>query len=410
MSNVYQEYLIMLNSPKKHIRLNAVEKLMSIQAPRFEKPTHESISICLSSIYSFSPYSPSALIWQAKEAGLNLVGISDIDTTAGITEFNQAGDIADVRTVAQTDIRVNFSGTELEGVRINDLFQDGIAHVSMMGISKRNILPADITVQPIREARLKRMVALTERVSNIFKPCGITLSLYEDVRSLSMNREVGVVTEKHVLLAVAKKIITKYPDNVADCLENSGITVDIAEKAKLVKTNIHLEYDLLGILTDKLLPDIYIQAEMNECPPVCAVADNLNSEGIVPAYTYCGTSSEDSDLDKIIGYLAKIGFKAVTYQPSVLSDEQIKRIRAICNQYDLMELIRENIYDPRKSFSNSYLADDSYKTAITNAWALVGNALANQPSEALFSEESIAAYPSLKERIAHFAKRGVNNE
>ena len=59
---------------------------------------------------------------------------------------------------------------------------------------------------------------------------------------------------------------------------------------------------------------------------------------------------EDDYLDELIDYVAKLGFRAVTYMPSRNTKAQLTRLRALCDKYGLFQISGEDINSPRQSF------------------------------------------------------------
>lgn len=88
-----QQTLALLNHPDVETRLANLARLLAEEAaPPTPKPQFASNHI--HTFYSFSPYSPTAAVWFAREAGLQTAGIMDHDSIAGGMEFRRAGQLA----------------------------------------------------------------------------------------------------------------------------------------------------------------------------------------------------------------------------------------------------------------------------------------------------------------------------
>ncbi|PQP32835.1 histidinol-phosphatase, partial [Desulfobacteraceae bacterium SEEP-SAG10] len=110
-----------LNGSNKRSRLFGLEKiykLIEIGEEQFEKT--EEVNNHVHTIYSFSPYSPSMAAYLAWKAGLQAVGIMDHDSVSGCKELIEACKIIGIASTVGFELRVNFSGTKVEGRKLNN--------------------------------------------------------------------------------------------------------------------------------------------------------------------------------------------------------------------------------------------------------------------------------------------------
>ena len=178
-------------------------------------------------------------------------------------------------------------------------------------------------------------------------------------------------------------------------------------------------YDLLGWIKGQLISKFYIDAT-DECPDVrdiLALSDRL---GAISAYAYLGDVGdsvtgdkraqkfEDDFLDELIAYVAQIGYRAVTYMPSRNTKAQLHRLRALCERHNLFQISGEDINQPRQSFVCEAQRDPEFSNLYDATWALIAHEwrATGDPAQGFFSEESIARWPQLNERIAAFAAFG----
>lgn len=139
--------------------------------------------------------------------------------------------------------------------------------------------------------------------------------------------------------------------------------------------------------------------------------------GAISAYAYLGDVGdsvtgdkraqkfEDDYLDELVPFLKELGFRAITYMPSRNTMAQLNRVRALCEQYGLMQISGEDINSPRQSFVCEAQRDPAFAHLITATWALIAHewrATAN-PEDGLFSAKSVEKWPSLAERLSAFA-------
>ncbi len=410
-----------LNAPLLHDRLQALRELKKLRddgvllAPTRGRDVNNHIHTS----YSFSPYSPTKAVWMADQAGLATAGIMDHDSISGAHEFIEAGAILNFPTTIGAECRASFAGTSLEGRRINNPDQATVVYVALHGVPPSRIDSLVKFFEPIRQARARRNREMTFRLNTLLEPAGITLDYETDVVSLSTWKEGGEVTERHLLFAVATKLLARFGGSealVTFLKHTLGIAVSAKAEAQLVEAaNPHVAFDLLGVLKSDLVEKFYVDAT-DECPPIAEVAAFAKANGIVLAYAYLGdvTSSvtgdkktqafEDSYLDELFVVLKKTGFNAVTYMPSRNTRDQLVRLRALCDRHGLFQISGEDINQPRQKFICEAMRDPFFANLYDAAWALIGHErLATQNlADGMFAAETTALMPSLAERIVRF--------
>mgnify|MGYP007058149328 FL=1 len=107
-----------------------------------------------------------------------------------------------------------------------------------------------------------------------------------------------------------------------------------------------------------------------------------------------------------------LGFNAVTYMPSRNSMEQLKRVKALCQQHGLFQISGEDINSPRQSFVCIAMRNKEFSNLFDSTWALIGHekAATIDIRNAMFSEETIKKYPDLDERISVYKRIGLHTE
>ena len=335
--------------------------------------------------YSFSPYSPSEAIWKAYNAGLSIVGIMDHDSAAGTSEFIQAGEIVGITVTNGVECRVSMAGTALAEKSINNPDQRGVAYAAMHAIPRSKIKEAQEFFEVVRQRRGLRNRRMMEKINECLAPIDIVLDYDEDVLPLSQADEGGSVTERHLLYAIALKIIDKFPTGNELISALKKLEVNVSEELAS-EENPYRAYDLLGKLKTGLIDKFYIRAtdELVPCAEFTAFANRI---GAIPAYAYLGDveqsvtgdkrpqSFEDSYLDLLFDEIKRLGFKAVTYMPSRNTLEQITRLRELCAKHDLIQISGEDINSPRQNFICEKLADPEYKDLTESAWMLTKHEL-----------------------------------
>ncbi len=313
--------------------------------------------------YSFSPYTPAQAARNAKEAGLAAAGIVDHDTISGAREFVAEGLRLGLPTTVGYEMRVYHAHTDIGRRRTNHPDQADISYLTFHGVPYTKFDAADALLQPVRRARGERNRAICKRLG---------LDYESDVLPLSMYDKGGTVTERHILFALAKQ--------------------DYNELARL-KAEFHE----------------YIPAGREECPDIDTALAFARANGVITAYPYLGdvTQSvtgdkkaqpfEDGYLDELVAILYELGIRAISYAPSRNTHEQLLRIHALCNQYQMLQISGEDINSPNQPFVCDAIREFSNLRDAT--WALIGHEQAAAKDVALgFMEVDMP----LEEKVKYF--------
>ncbi|HOJ09776.1 MAG TPA: PHP domain-containing protein [Clostridiales bacterium] len=424
--DIRYSYLIdNLNNDEINIRLGSLNQLHQlIEAGEILKPERgNDVNNHIHTTYSFSPYSPTKAIWMAYSAGLVTAGIMDHDSIGGAEEFIEAGKYLNIATTIGVECRADFSDTPLNGKKINNPDQSSIAYVALHGIPHTRINHVREYFTPYTRERNKRNACMVDKINGLFKPFNIALDFEKDVASISKVSDGGSITERHILFALAEKLVGRFGKGAAlvDFLKNK---MNISLKAKLEEylldsENQFYEYDLLGVLKSDLISSIYMEAK-KECPDIRELLEFANTIGAISAYAYLGdvTNSvtgdkktqkfEDDYIEQLFEVLKELGFNAVTYMPSRNTITQLKRVKALCNRYDLLQISGEDINSPRQSFVCKAMRNDEFSNLIDSTWALIGHekAATENIDDAMFSAKTIQKYGDLNERIAIYKEIG----
>lgn len=415
-----------LNSSNERSRLFGLEKiykLIEIGEEQFKKT--EEVNNHVHTIYSFSPYSPSMAAYLAWKAGLRAVGIMDHDSVTGCKELIEACKIIGIASTVGFELRVNFSGTKVEGRKLNNPDSENIGYIAIHGIPESKLPEAKKFLNPIQITRNKRNKKILAKLNSLIKDYGIEkIDFREEVYNISQAKEGGSITERHILYAFAKKIIQKVGKGEKLILflkDNLGIELSAKiENLLLDENNQFYLYDLLGILKSSFLDKIFIQPDYEECISVYEAVRFSNSINTIPAYAYLGdvTDSptgdkraekfEDDFLEELIPELKKIGFKAITYMPPRNTLKQLLRLQRLCEKYEFMEISGVDINSPRQSFNYPIILRPEFAHLIEATWALIAHEkLVNYDEKyALFNNRNPLKGRSLKERIVTYSEIG----
>jgi hypothetical protein len=340
-----------INAPTKDERLSALQTIA--HETRFPQMNPRFINNHIHTTYSFSPYSPAAAVYAARNEGLCTAGIVDHDSMGGAMEFVEAGKILHMPVTVGIEARVSMKGTPFERLRANSPDQTGISYMVLHAVPHQSIPTVQAYFAPLREHRNLRNRQMLEGIKRL---TGMDLDFERDVLPLSMAHDGGTVTERHLMQALARR-------------ENP--------KGSLLE-----EYDRIGQLKMDFIPRVYVDAT-DECPGFDDFIAFCDSTGGILAYPYLGdvTKSvtgdkkaqkfEDENLDLLFQILRDHAVKAVTYMPTRNSDAQLDRLRTLCDSYGMMQISGEDINSPRQSFVIEKMKEDRFSNLIQSTWHLI---------------------------------------
>lgn len=412
-----------LNHPQRERRLRAAAELGAAARSAPAGPAPREVNNHIHTWYSFSPYSPTLAAWRSAEAGLATAGIMDHDTMAGAREFIEAGSHFGLATTVGVECRCDFTGTELHARRINNPDQLANAYVALHGVPHPRIEEVGEYFRPLREARGRRNRRMVRRLNALLEEPALRLSYARDVLPLSQAGEGGSVTERHILFALARRLVAGLGRG-AELLEGLqrrlGVRAEGGVRRRLEDpANPHCEYDLLGVLKSELVSSFYVDA-LEECPPVPEIVAFSRRVGAICAYAYLGDVAEsvtgdkrpqrfeDGYLEEMFELLVRLGFQAVTYMPNRNSPEQLARVQALCRRHGLFEISGVDINSPRQDFRCPEIHQPQFRHLVDSTWALIGHELraTAEPGHGMFDPPSAARFPDLAERIRFFAGIG----
>ncbi len=379
-----QEALKLLNAPAPEERLANLAIVLGSEKEKPEvKPQFANNHI--HTIYSFSPYSPTAAIYCARDEGLETAGIMDHDSIAGAVEFRKAGKIAGIGTTCGMECRASLDGTRMAGRKLNNPDQAGIAYMAIHSVPDSGFARLQEVFGPLREKRNERNRKMTANINALMEPKGITLDFDKDVLPISQYANGGSVTERHLLCALSEKIIARAgKEKCAEFVENQlGIKLSEKQKGQLSDPqNPHFVYDLLGVMKAELVEKIYVPAT-EECISFKDLVKLADEAGAILCYPYLGdiTDSvtgdkkaakfEDEFLDELFEMLKEEGVHGVTYMPARNTKEQMTRLQNLCREYGMTEISGEDVNSSRQSMICTQLEDPQFKHLVDATWKLI---------------------------------------
>ena len=417
------ERIAELNDPQAPQRLEALRRLAGAGGKPAVRPTGEEVNNHIHTFYSFSPYSPAKAVWMSATSGLATAGIMDHDSLSGAEEFTEAGRAAGLATTVGLECRCDFAGTPLEGRRLNNPDQLSVSYIALHGVPHPRIAEVREYFRPLQAERNRRNRRMVERLNSLLAHPELTLDFQRDVLPLSRHQEDGTVTERHILFALANRLIELCGrGRPLVALLEGELRLPLVAKVRehlLDEANPHYPYDLLGVLKSDLVEAFYEEARA-ECPGVREILSFAHGIGAISAYAYLGDITEsvtgdkkaqrfeDGYLEELFGVITALGFQAVTYMPNRNTPEQLERVQHLCARHGLFQVSGVDINSPRQSFTCPELRLPRFRHLIEATWALIGHELesSEDPARGLFAPQTLLRYPDLSERVAAYAALG----
>ena len=417
MAKSREELLELLNCPEG---LANLKELMKTEP---QPETGRDVNNHIHTTYSFSPYSPTAAVWFARAAGLCTCGLMDHDSIAGAEEFLAAAEAAHMSATIGIECRVSFANTPFADRKLNNPDQAGVAYMALHGVPHNKAAEINAFFAPYRAKRNERNRKMVAAINEMMGKYGVTIDFEKDVLPLSNFAKGGSVTERHLSSALAYKMLEVIGrgDKLVKFIHEE-LQLPLSGKIEGYLTdenNPHMMYDLLGWIKSQLISKFYIDAT-DEGPDVRDVLALSDRVGAISAYAYLGDVGdsvtgdkraqkfEDDFLDELIDYVAKLGYRAVTYMPSRNTRAQLQRLRALCEKYSLFQISGEDINQPRQSFVCEAQRDPEFANLYDATWALIAHEwrATENPDDGFFSAKSIEKWPDLNDRIAAFSQFG----
>ncbi len=416
--------LALLNDPDVGKRLAAVRELG--ESVKQGIVLTDEVNNHVHTIYSFSPYTPTLAAVKAAQAGLQAVGIMDHDSVSGCAEMLEACKAIGIASTAGFEMRVDMTGTAVEGRKTNNPDTLNNSYMAAHGIPATQFQAAREFLRPMNEARILRDREQVARLNEIIAGLGLKpLDFDRDVAGLSQAASGGSITERHILCALSLRLIETFGRGAALIrFVKEKLDTPIPpklEKVLLDEANPHYVYDLLGLFKSSLVPRFFVQPGRRECISILDAVRFVNGIGAIPAYAYLGDVGEsptgdkkaekfeDDYLDQLVPELKRIGFKAITYMPPRNTLEQLVRLQRLCAANELMEISGVDINSSRQEFSCPIIMTPPFRHLTEATWALIAHeklATAN-PDYALFSARNPLAGLPLNERIRRYARVGA---
>lgn len=415
-----------LNEPDAESRIGALSQLHHDAPERFTpSPLSEEVNNHVHTIYSFSPYSPTAVAAAARISGLRAVGSVDHDSISAADELHRAARIIGIGATSGFELRVSWENTPFKERRLNSPDATGVSYVVVHGVPAQTRETADALLRSVRAARHRRNREQVARLNRVITRAGIEQLSYDtEIEPLSEASRGGTVTERHILFALANKLVDSFgrgPELLKALQQRLRLPVSPKQVEYLTDPeNPHYLYDVLGVMKAELVPQFYLEPDIEECIPLEHVVDCAHELGAILAYPYLGDITEsatgdkkaakfeDDYIDTLFPFLRESGFHAVTYMPPRNSKRQLLRVQELCRHHEMMEISGVDINSSRQVFTCPEVLQPEFRHLIDATWALIAHEeLASRDLRyGMFHPDSPAREYPLPQRINAYAAVG----
>ncbi len=313
------------------------------------------VNVHLHTCFSFNAdgHSPSRLVWEAKKAGLDVVGAVDFDVLDAMGEFLAAGDVLEVRANVALESRVYMK--EYASRDINSPGEAGVAYFMGTGFTS---LPekgseAEKTLAMMRRGARERNVAMLERLRATLAPLQIDYAA--DVESLTPS---GNATERHMLEALDNKSRQAFADEkklAAYWMEKLELP---AEKVTALLKDVASFRNAIRAKLMKRGGAGYAQPTEKTFPPVEEVVKMTLHCGAIPCGAWLdGTSSGEADAGVLLDSYGKLGCLAFNIIPDRnwnISDPAAKKTKVAKLAEIMAEARKRNLILSVGTEKNSY--------------------------------------------------------
>lgn len=284
--NILIEQLDSFNPTERSSALNA---LANSNLP----PAGTNVNMHLHSFFSYNAkgYSPSRLVWEARNAGMYAAGLCDFDVLDGQDEFLDAGLLLGLRASVNVETRAFVS--EYAQHEISSPGEPGVTYIMGGGFAK--IFSNDSAQMKgqasLRDGARRRNIELIERINPHIS--SIAVDYEKDVVPLT---PTGSATERHIISAYINKAKSVYGDGESLTAFWSGILGTSSSDTSALAGNLPAMEEKVRSKLAKSGGLGYQQPSPETFPPVEEFLKWVASCGAVPMIAWLdGTSSGEAD-------------------------------------------------------------------------------------------------------------------
>lgn len=377
------------------------------------------VNLHFHTFFSFNAcgYSPLHIVWLSKKRGLSVAGSVDFDVLDAMEEFQFGGFAVHLPVVSGLETRIYLP--EFHNEELSSPNEPGIAYYMGNGFVR---LPE--TEEGLRTLRRLKAIA-QERNKKIIARVNaylgeVAVDYARDVLPLTPS---GNPTERHIVVAYAKKGEEVFPDSAARArfwAEKLGMSE--ASVLALEKDPASF-YDTVRSRLMKFGGVGYVKPDVGDFPRIQEVNEMIRSAGAVPSFSWLdGTRSGEADPKKLIDFCEGNNVETFFLIPDRnwnLPDDEERKLK-VRKLYEFVETARKyhfpifvgtelNRYGQKfvDDFDSPYLAPLA-PFFLESAWVLWGHAVLELSSRRGYASEwARKTFRTRKEKNRFFARVGM---
>ena len=273
--------------------------------------------------YNGYGYSPTALAWKGRRAGLCAMGLVDFDVLDGAGEFLEACRAAGLRACAGMETRVFVP--EFGDRVINSPGEPGVSYHMGAGFTGGEMVQTE-TLDRLKDIAQQRNRGMVDRINPHLAPVAVDYDA--DVVPLTPK---GNPTERHVCIAYDRKSQALYPEAEERALFWSGKLGIAPGKVLEVLADAPVFQGLIRSKTMKAGGVGYVVPEGPDFPSVEDVNALAVANGGVPTFTFLdGTSEGEQAMDELLDTMMAAGAAAANIIPDRnwnIQDPETKKVK-----------------------------------------------------------------------------------
>ncbi|MDX2140164.1 MAG: hypothetical protein SF123_18900 [Chloroflexota bacterium] len=378
-------------------------------------PPSDTANMHAHTFFSFNAYgySPSALVWLARQRGFGAIGMVDFDVLDGVDEFMSACETAGVRGSAGIETRVFLP--EFATREINSPGEPGVLYHMGIGFTSSHVPK---TVAPIaadlRSRAAQRNREMVTRLNAYLQP--VSIDYEANVVSLTPG---GTPTERHIVLAYVHAAEQQTAHLTVFWSDKLGMTTD--QVASAISDSPKFQNLVRTKLMKRGGPG-YMQPDAGSFPRVEPFHQLIEACGALPCAAWLdGTLPGEQSIEELLTLLIGKGAVALNIIPDRnwnLPDPEQKRLK-IEKLNELVLLARDldlplNVGTEMNSFGQKLIDDfDAPEIAplrrdfMDGAYFIYGHtAMQRQCGMGYMSDWAKAALPTRRERNAFYTQAG----
>lgn len=369
--------------------------------------------------YSVGAHSPSYIAFEARTSGLGAVGSMDELSIDASGELYEACKTVGIGSTFGFCLEVSFDAAPIKEILPSEPDGTTLSRIELYGVPFTSRDHIQQFLRPIQDARNARQRKQTGRLNKAISSLGLG-SLEYDSEVLSATNSGGSVTDLHLMLALARRIVKRKKSEAeltAFLRESVGISLTDEHAQELVAAEGQSRaYRLAELLKERFIGEIALSPNRSECVSVADVVSFASEVGAIPCFRLADLPQDAETLQSLLDGLVQMRFAGISFAPADLSAEQVQQLHAAALERELLELPATSRYGGNESGQENLalpaLSESEHGHLLRNSWALVAHQQleACNPRLGLLAAGNPFFELTVPERAAKYAELGKQIE